>query len=586
MIHSEVNTALTVEVDPTLISDLNSQGSALEVTLKDRLAELIATLGIPGQVTVTISALKDAIPSGRFLRLFINGQVCRYPYELIRWVYSYVNQVHIEAGEKPSAILALLCDGLTNKSETNRSYHDGSVEFLTLTCLEIIKTQPAVLLGLPQVEAYTASLPEPTNGPYTATWPPDPASLLPVLRAVLDLRISIADQQTVANVLREARGKSPAHVTEDLINALRPEVIEIQLKLEYLREITTASPENKSELFPFLRDGLFVELGITYTPFRFVPVEDLRPCSFSFKIGHLSTLPMSGLRSDQCLVNDTSDRLRLMNIEAHPTTNPANGQPNSLIDLRFQPQAEEAGLTTWNQIQYLILSFAAVLRKNSACFINCVVVQRQLDQLEQAFPALVKAATATFSLEQITRVLRGLVAEEISIRNLRLILERLLDYEESSREVSPTIAINRKAIEDFRNAGRDEETADLTAFVRAGMRRQLKHKYSRGTDTIVVYLLDPKIEQTFSERPLLEADKKRKKSLDEGERGRILAAFRAEVDHLPPTAQTPVLLTVPEARPALREVIASEFPRVSVISYHDLPPDVNIQPVARISLND
>jgi type III secretory pathway component EscV len=585
MIHREFNTALTVELDPTLISDLNSQGSALEVTLKGRLAELIATLGIPGQVTVTISALKETLPAGRFLRLFVNGQVCRHPDELIRWVYSYMNGVHIEPGEDPTAILARLCNGLTNKSEPNRSYQDGSVEFLTLTCLEIIKTQPAVLLGLPQVEAYTASLPEPTNGSYAARRLPNLASLLPILRAVLDLRISIADQQTVANVLWEARDKSPAHVSEDLIAALRPEVIEIQLELEYLREITTFDPENKGELFPFLRDGLFVELGITYPPFRFVPVENLRPSSFRFKIGHLSTLPMSGLRSDQCLVNDTSDRLRLMNIEAHPTTNPANGQPNSLIDLRFQPQVEEAGLTTWNQIQYLILSFAAVLRKNSACFINCVVVQRQLDQLEQAFPALVKAATATFSLEQITRILRGLIEEEISIRNLRLILERLLDYEESSREVSSTIAINRKATEDFRNAGWGEQTADVIAFLRAGMKRQLKHKYSRGTDTIVVYLLDPKIEQTFSERPLLEADGKLKKSLDEDKK-KILTAFRDEVTHLPLTAQMPVLLTIPEARPALREIIASEFPRVSVISYDDLPPDVNIQPVARISLND
>jgi type III secretory pathway component EscV len=35
----------------------------------------------------------------------------------------------------------------------------------------------------------------------------------------------------------------------------------------------------------------------------------------------------------------------------------------------------------------------------------------------------------------------------------------------------------------------------------------------------------------------------------------------------------------------LRELIALEFPRLHVLSYSELVPDLNIQPIARIALS-
>ena len=49
--------------------------------------------------------------------------------------------------------------------------------------------------------------------------------------------------------------------------------------------------------------------------------------------------------------------------------------------------------------------------------------------MNSVFPALVKAAQSTVSTEQVTAVLRNLSAEGVSVRNLRLILERLTDYQ-------------------------------------------------------------------------------------------------------------------------------------------------------------
>jgi type III secretory pathway component EscV len=58
------------------------------------------------------------------------------------------------------------------------------------------------------------------------------------------------------------------------------------------------------------------------------------------------------------------------------------------------------------------------------------------------------------------------------------------------------------------------------------------------------------------------------------------------VNHLPRHARLPAILTTAHVRPALRELIASEFPGIAVVSYRELAPGLNIQPIARIGTSN
>ena len=57
---------------------------------------------------------------------------------------------------------------------------------------------------------------------------------------------------------------------------------------------------------------------------------------------------------------------------------------------QFQEVAEQAGLTTWDATGYIVLHLSSVLRKNGAEFVGIQETMNMLEQLEQAFPALVK----------------------------------------------------------------------------------------------------------------------------------------------------------------------------------------------------
>jgi type III secretion protein V len=117
-----------------------------------------------------------------------------------------------------------------------------------------------------------------------------------------------------------------------------------------------------------------------------------------------------------------------------------------------------------------------------------------------------------------------------------------------------------------------DPVVDLIECVRVSLRRYISHKYTRGAATLVVHLVDPDLEQRLGDPAPLTAD----------ERARLLAAVAAE---MPETliAPLPVILTTASLRARLRREIHREFPRLAVLSYQELSPDMNIQPLSRIT---
>ena len=101
---------------------------------------------------------------------------------------------------------------------------------------------------------------------------------------------------------------------------------------------------------------------------------------------------------------------------------------------------------------------------------------------------------------------------------------------------------------------------------------------------LVAYLLDQKLEAIVLSAAIGHGDFRLSGlSHDEEQEDSILDAIRLELQHLPQTAQMPLLLTSTNVRSSLKEIIAGEFPHLFVISYQELTPDMNVQPVARIA---
>jgi type III secretion protein V len=314
------------------------------------------------------------------------------------------------------------------------------------------------------------------------------------------------------------------------------------------------------ELIPFMRDGLFVELGVRFPGVRARANPSLPPGAYQVQINEVPVVT-GQTTLDHILVNDTVDRLRLMNVDGFEAINPATRQPAAWVPAHHKDMLEAAGLTTWDVPGYIILHLAAVLRRHAREFVGVQEVQAMLDQLEKAFPAVVKEVIPkVVNVLKLTDILQRLVEEEISVRDMRGVLQAVAEFGQI-----------------------EADNVMLTEHVRAALRRYVSHKYARGTNTLVVYLLDPQIEEAIR-GSIKRTSAGTHLALEPDIAQEIVQAVKNECGHLPPSAQRPVILTAMDIRRYVRKLLEYEFnPPFSVVSYQELSPDLNIQPVARIS---
>lgn len=348
---------------------------------------------------------------------------------------------------------------------------------------------------------------------------------------------------------------------QQMLPVVTPIALEVAGNLIPLVEDTGGGNRFLGEMVPMMRDGLFYELGVKFPGIRVRGNEsDLAAGTYIIMINEIP-LVSGNVALDKVLVNDTVDRLSLLNIQGDEATNPANGSECAWIPQEYASIAEQAGLTTWDASGYMVLHLSSVLRKNAAEFVGIQESQNMLEQLEQAFPALVKEVIPkAVSSFQLTDILRRLVEEEISVRDLRSILQALAEWGQV-----------------------ENDTVMLTEYVRNALKRYISHKFTRGGNTLVVYLLDPQIEETVR-GSIQHTQSGSYLALEPEITQEILTSVRNEVGNLPPTAQNPVILTTMEIRRYFRKLVELEFPHLAVLSYQELSPDMNIQPIARISL--
>lgn len=585
-VNDEPEVNLHVELDESVFKLLRANDdlrSACDRNLSQGLTDILKSLGIPGRPAVQItSAGQTPRADVEVIRVRINGRSCPYPHELLERARSYASgalpAARVDAAQSVKWLIKLFDEagGDALSSAT-------IAEFLDLVCREVIKRHADVLLGPEQSAFYANSLKRMLDEADMSSpgWPADPQWLLPVLRSVLKLRISIEKKEAIAAIIVGglADGDSRERMAEDLISVLRPRVLEIQVPQEYLREITISDPEAEHDQFVALRKDLLNELGFSFPEFKFVPTDGLKPCGFAFKINDLTTMPRTGLRSKQLIVSGSPSAQGQAGLESRAVVDPVNGSESSVIDIMAADQV--AGLKTWTPVKYMALCLSADLRENGKCFIDVSGARAMLGQLEQGFPALLTAIRSKLTDEEITQALRGLVAEDISIGNLRLILERALDYDYIIADLD-NLCVFDERLPFVREAARLSGTSSLLAFIRSGMKRYIGFKYTKGQNTLPVHLLDGRIEKIISES--LEYDTRMGVAvIDDTTRAAILSSVRNAVQSMPSGSIIPPILTQVYLRPFVREMIADEFPRLPVLSHLELPPYLNIQPVASIT---
>jgi hypothetical protein len=314
---------------------------------------------------------------------------------------------------------------------------------------------------------------------------------------LLNLKIRLPDKPVIEQVANACFTKEDLGFKwfrENLITAALKRKIILHLHPRYFEEVISA---HKGEnLFSMMRDGLFYEAGIHYPDFIIQTDEEIPYTAYFFEHNAYTSIPEFGLESNhEILVNDTPERLKINGIEGKAVINPGNQRQACITKQSFQTELESQGYTTWDGLGFFILSLSHFLRKEGYVFVDLNFCGKQLDTLKLIYPVTDMMIRKRDLLPLCSKVLRLLAKERLSIRNLNPILEAIIASDfiiaDGNQYIifDERIPVKRADAKDWK-----DRAENVLEFVRIRMKRYISHTYTAGQSTLLVYLLDPEIE--------------------------------------------------------------------------------------------
>lgn len=314
------------------------------------------------------------------------------------------------------------------------------------------------------------------------------------------------------------------------------------------------------QMIPRMRQALYADLGVRF-PGVHVRTDSpiLEKDEYSI---HLNEVPIvrGKVLEGHLLTNESEENLKRYNL---PFTSYKNslGLPSLWVESKHKELLDKAGIKYWNSLEVMILHLSYFFRHYANEFVGIQEVKSMLEFVEKSFPDLIKEVTRLIPLQKMTDIFKRLIQEQISIKDLRTILESLGEWAQT-----------------------EKDTVLLTEYVRSSLKRFISYKYSQGQSVLSVYILDPEIEDMVR-GAIKQTSAGSYLALDPDSVQLILQGVRNTVSPPPPGGQPPVILTAIDVRRFVRKLVEMEFSDISVVSYQEIVPEIRIQPLGRIQIS-
>src|SRR5690606_7545046 len=166
------------------------------------------------------------------------------------------------------------------------------------------------------------------------------------------------------------------------------------------------------------------------------------------------------------------------------------------------------------------------------------------------------------SFGEVLKVMRNLLREGVSVRDLRTLLEALL-------EIAPTT--------------RDPE--QLTELVRQRLYRQITAAYMGNDGSVASLILDPQVEEMFR-RSLQEIAQGVGGALDPVKARQLGDSLEQAVSRMHYQGLPACLVTSPDLRRYVRAFAERRCPALGVLSFREVDPTITIRPVETIAFQN
>lgn len=226
--------------------------------------------------------------------------------------------------------------------------------------------------------------------------------------------------------------------------------------------------------------------------------------------------------------------------------NPAEGEKLASLGYQLRPAQDE-----------LYLTLAALLARHVQEFFGVQETKNMLDQLESKYPDLLKEVLRHATVQRISEVVQRLLAERISVRNMKLVMESLAQW-----------------------APREKDVLNLVEHLRGSLARYICHRFSVDGELRVV-MLSAELEETIRQG-IRQTSSGAFLNLEPAVSDEVMDRFSLGLEGLNIAHKDIVLLTSVDVRRFIKKLVETRFRDLEVVSFGEIADSVSVNVITTL----
>lgn len=363
-------------------------------------------------------------------------------------------------------------------------------------------------------------------------------------------------------VVETAEASAPEAAPEEKVEQyLQVDPIEVEIGYGLISLVDEKQGGNLFQKISSTRKLIALDYGVLIPPVRVRDNLQLSPNEYIIKIKG-NVVSSFEIYPDRMLAMNPGASSEVVN--GLPTTDPAFGLQSYWITQEEKEKAEMLGFTVVDCISVITTHLQEVLKRNFEKILTRQDVKQLLENIKKEYAAVVEEINPDIlNLGTIQKVLQNLLKENIPIKDFVQILEALIDYSKTTKNVDVLTEYVRHTIgETIANMYRDQNGIVHAVALSETLETAITKSLQAQKDNIVTLGLPPAVLRELNNQ------------------------LKASFDKFNSLGYPPILVTSATIRPYFYRLINSSFPDWSVLSYSELPANVELEFIGKIEVNN
>jgi flagellar biosynthesis protein FlhA len=239
------------------------------------------------------------------------------------------------------------------------------------------------------------------------------------------------------------------------------------------------------------------------------------------------------------------------------TKDPTFGLDAIWISKQDRDQAQTLGYTVVDAGTVIATHLSQILQDNADELLGLEEVQQLLDRMKASAGKLVEEVTKDVPMASIVQVLQNLLRERVSVRDMRTILEALLE-----------------------RSGQTKDPTQLTVHVRTALGKFILQNIPGVEEVVEVMTLEPNLEQILLKS--MQGAPEGQLAIEPSLAEKLSQSLSAQVQAREMEGKAAILLVNPFVRAPLARLFRYSLPSLVVLSYSEVPESRQINVFAAI----